>query len=70
MKSVPVYLFLCLILVNILFWIEVDTKQREIKYETDARIAQMIYTIQEQEKEIRLLKQDVDILQNGYENKE
>lgn len=70
MKNVPVYLFLCLILVNILFWIEVDTKQREIKYETDARIAQMIYTIQKQEKEIRLLKQDVDILQNGYESKE
>ena len=70
MKNVPVYLFLCLILVNILFWIEVDTKQREIKYETDARISQMIYTIQEQEKEIRLLKQDVYILQNGYESKE
>ena len=70
MKNVPVYLFLCLILVNILFWIEVDTKQREIKYETDARISQMIYTIQEQEKEIRLLKQDVYILQNGYVSKE
>lgn len=70
MKNVSVYLLLCLILVNILFWIEVDTNQREVKYETDARIAQMEYTIQEQEKEIRLLKQDVDILQNGYESKE
>ena len=70
MRNVSICLFLCLILVNILFWIEVDTKQREVKYETETRIAQMMYTIQEQQKEIRLLKQDVDILQNGYEGKE
>ena len=70
MKNVSICLFLCLILVNILFWIEVDTKQREVKYETEARIVQMMYTIQGQEKEIRLLKQDVDILQNGYESME
>ena len=70
MKNVSMCLFLCLILINLLFWIEVDTKQREIKYETEARIAEMIYTIQGQEKEIRLLKQDVYILQNGYESEE
>ena len=67
MKNVSMYLLLCLILVNILFWIEVDTNQREVKYETGARISQMMYTIQEQEKEIRLLKQDVYILQNGFD---
>ena len=70
MKNVSMCLFLCLILINLLFWIEVSTEQREVKYETEAHIAQMMYTIQEQEKEIRLLKQDVDILQNGYESKE
>lgn len=66
MKNISVYLFLCLILINILFWIEVDTTQREVKYETEVRILQMEYTIEEQQKEIRLLRQDVDILQNGY----
>lgn len=67
MKNISVYLFLCLIFINLLFWIEIETRQREIKNETEARIVEMIYTIQVQEKEIRLLKQDVDILQNGYE---
>lgn len=66
MKNFSVYLFLCLIFVNLLFWIEVDTKQREVKYETEVRILRMEQTIEKQEKEIRLLKQDVDILQNGY----
>ena len=66
MKNFSVYLFLCLIFVNLLFWIEVDTKQREVKYEIEVRILRMEQTIEKQEKEIRLLKQDVDILQNGY----
>lgn len=66
MKNFSVYLLLCLIFVNLLFWIEVDTKQREVKYETEVRILRMEQTIEKQEKEIRLLKQDVDILQNGY----
>lgn len=66
MKNFSVYLFLCLIFVNLLFWIEVDTKQREVKYETEVRILRMEQTIEKQGKEIRLLKQDVDILQNGY----
>ena len=66
MKHMSVYLFVCLVFINLLFWIEVDTKQREVKYETEVRILRMEQTIEKQEKEIRLLKQDVDILQNGY----
>lgn len=67
MKYVSVYLFVCLIFINLLFWIEVDTKQREVKYEAEVRVATMEQTIEKQEKEIRLLKQDINILQNGYE---
>lgn len=70
MKHMSVYLFICLVFINLLFWIEVDTKQREVKYETEVRILRMEQTIERQQKEIRLLKQDVDILQNGYEGKE
>ena len=66
MKHMSVYLFTCLVFINLLFWVEVDTKQREVKYETEVRILRMEQTIEAQEKEIRLLKQDVDILQNGY----
>lgn len=66
MKHMSVYLFVCLVFINLLFWIEVDTKQREVKSETEVRILRMEQTIEKQEKEIRLLKQDVDILQNGY----
>lgn len=70
MKHMLDYLFVCLVFINILFWVEVDTKQREVKYETEVSILRMEQTIERQQKEIRLLKQDVYILQNGYESEE
>lgn len=57
----------CLIAIMLLFGIRFDTAQRELEAETKIRLLQFEERIEEQEKQIRVMRQDMDILENGYE---
>lgn len=59
--------FSCIITINILIWVKIDYRQKELEAETQLKLLQMLELINEQDKEIRLLRQDMDILERGYE---
>lgn len=58
---------LCLIVIILLFGIRFDTAQKEFETETNIKLLQYEERIEEQEKQIRVMRQDLDIFENGYE---
>lgn len=60
-------LMFCLIAIMIAFGIETIGRIAEIEKQTSIKLFEMQTTIEAQEKEIRLLKTDIDILENGYD---
>ena len=66
MKYTFVLVF-CLLLIMVCFGIEYNSRIAEIEKQTQIKLFQMSETIEQQEKEIRLLKTDMEILENGYE---
>ena len=67
MKDFISCFFSCIITINILIWMKIDYRQKELEAETQLKLSQMLELINEQDKEIRLLRQDMDILERGYE---
>ena len=57
----------CLIVIMLLFGIETVSRLSEMEKQTDIKIYQLEEVIEQQAKEIRLLKTDMEILENGYE---
>ena len=57
----------CLIAIMLLFGIETVSRLSEMEKQTDIKIYQLEEVIEQQAKEIRLLKTDIGILENGYE---
>jgi hypothetical protein len=57
----------CLIAIIISFGIETIGRITEIEKQTSIKLFEMQKTIEAQEKEIRLLKTDTDIILYGYE---
>lgn len=60
---------LCLLLCSIMLGIlltDTQTKYHEYKVETEAELANKEVYIEQLEKEIRLLKTDLDIKENGF----
>lgn len=57
----------CLIVIMLLFGIRFDTAQKEFETETNIKLLQYEERIEEQEKQIRVMRQDLDIFENGYE---
>ena len=57
----------CLIVIMLLFGIETVSRLSEMEKQTDIKLYQLEEVIEQQAKEIRLLKTDIDILENGYE---
>ena len=51
----------------LLFGIETVSRLSEMEKQTDIKLYQLEEVIEQQAKEIRLLKTDIDILENGYE---
>ena len=51
------------------FGIEYNSRIAEIEKQTQIKLFQMSERIEQQEKEIRLLKTDMEILENGYDRK-
>jgi len=67
MKHIFSCVVVCLIVIILSFGIKFDTAQRELEAETNIRLLQFEERIEEQEKQIRIMRQDMDILENGYE---
>lgn len=51
----------------LLFGIETVSRLSEMEKQTDIKLYQLEEVIEQQAKEIRLLKTDLEILENGYE---
>lgn len=60
-------LMFCLIAIILLFGIEYNSRISEIERQSDIKIYKMQEKIEIQEKEIRLLKTDIDIIHYGYD---
>lgn len=60
-------LMFCLIAIMLSFCIEYNSRISEIEKQTDIKIYKMQEKIEAQDKEIRLLKTDMEILENGYD---
>ena len=60
-------LMFCLIAIMISFGIETISRIAEIEKQTSIKLFEMQTTIEAQEKEIRLLKTDIDIINYGYD---
>ena len=60
-------LMFCLIAIMISFGIETIGRIAEIEKQTSIKLFEMQTTIETQEKEIRLLKTDIDIIHYGYD---
>lgn len=67
MKYIISCFTICIISINILIWIKIDNRQKDLETETQIKLLQMAERIEEQDKEIRILRQDMDILERGYE---
>ena len=67
MKYIISCFTICIISINVLIWIKIDNRQKDLETETQIKLLQMSEKIEEQNKEIRLLKTDMEILQKGYE---
>lgn len=61
-------LLACTVILGILFT-DSQTKYHEYKVETEAELANKEVYIEQLEKEIRLLKTDLDIKENGFSEK-
>lgn len=58
---------LCLLVIMLLFGIETVSRLSEMEKQTDIKLYQLEEVIEQQAKEIRLLKTDLEFLENGYE---
>lgn len=68
MKHLFSCVVLCLIVIMLLFGIEVTTKCRETEIKLQIVEYEKEQEIQKLQKEIRLLKTDIQIMQEGFEN--
>ena len=60
-------LVFCLLVLMLSFGIEYNTRLSELEKQTNVKLYKMEKVIEVQEKEIRLLKTDLEILEKGYE---
>ena len=66
MKYITAFIF-CLFLVVLLFGIDLETRYKDYEAKIEIVVYNQNEKIKELEKEIRLLKTDMEILENGYE---
>lgn len=66
MKKLCYCLFICVFIITCLMWLDIYFKHKELESETYIKLLQMEERIEAQNKEIRILRQDMDIIENGY----
>lgn len=69
MKYLISCLVACIIFISCLIWMKIDTRQNELEKETYIKLLQMQEHIEQQDKEIRILRQDIKILENGWDER-
>lgn len=69
MKYIISCFSICIISISCLIWIKIDTRQKELETEIYIKLLQMQELIDAQDKQIRLLRQDMEILESGWEEK-
>lgn len=67
MKYIISCFTICIISINVLIWIKIDNRQKELEIETQIKLLQMAERIEEQNKQIRIIRQDMDIFERGFE---
>ena len=67
MKYIFTCCTICLIAIIVCVWMKIDTRQKELEIETQIKLLQMQEVIEQQSKEIRIIRQDMDLLERGFE---
>lgn len=62
-------LTICLVVLACLFWIDSTTKYRDFIEKVEVELSAKELRIQQLEKEVRILKTDVNINKNGFPEK-
>ena len=62
-------LIVCLIVIACLFWIDSTTRYRDFTEKIEVELSEKELRIKQLEKEVRLLKTDLDIKENGFSEK-
>jgi len=58
---------LLLFVLALLFWVNAETRYRDFSQKVEAELMAKELEIQQLKKEIRILKTDLDIMENGFE---
>lgn len=69
MKTIITCVTICVLAITCLLWIDMNTRMKDLQIDTQIKMMQMSERMDAQDKEIRLLRQDVDIIENGYRPK-
>ena len=69
MKHFYHLVILFLFVLALMFWIESETRYRDFEQRVEAELEAKDLRMQQIEKEIRLLKTDLDITKNGFSDK-
>ena len=69
MKHFYHIIVLCLFVLACLFWIDSTTRYRDFTERLEAENAVKDLRIQQLEKDVRILRTDLDVLINGYSEK-
>ena len=62
-------LVICLLVITCLFWIDSVTRYRDFTEKIEVELSEKELRIQQLEKEVRILKTDVNINKNGFPEK-
>lgn len=69
MKYFQHFLVTAIFVLVILFWIDSETRYRDFTDRIEVELMTRDIRIQQLEKEVRLLKTDLDIIENGFSEK-
>jgi hypothetical protein len=58
---------LLLFVLALLFWVNAETRYRDFSQKVEAELMAKDLRIQQLEKEIRIIRTDLDIMENGFE---
>jgi hypothetical protein len=69
MKYFQHFLITAIFVLVVLFWIDSETRYRDFTDRIEVELMTRDIRIQQLEKEVRLLKTDLDIIENGFSEK-
>lgn len=69
MKYFQHFLITAIFVLVVLFWIDSETRYRDFTDRIEVELMTRDIKIQQLEKEVRLLKTDLDIIENGFSEK-